>query len=157
MDEEARRTLRFMEDLPDEDIALRLQERRVRLALDREIVAGIEAILLRRLEERDAKEVVAGNYILTKHEPATRVEWDTKALQLIRPFLTSDEWEQLVWPETKTTWHVETNRVLALARRRGAEFQAFVTTAQSRVPMGNPTISIREVEPETYPRECTRN
>ena len=146
MNEKLRASLARMDDLPDEELAALLDVERQEAGFHRELAQAAEASFLRRLAERDAKEVLAGEYVVCREDPRDRIEWDIPDLQQAAgEWLTDQEQDEIMWEvEQAPRWHVESRRVLALANKRGPEFKRLVDAAMTRVPAGTSSITLRK-------------
>ena len=146
MNDRLRSLLARMADLPIEDLAALLDVERQETNEHRQLAQAAEAVLLRRLAEKEASEVVAGEYVVTREQPKVRIEWDIPALaDACSGWLTAKERENAMWEvEQRPRWPVNTTRIKALARKRGSEFKALVEQAEVRIPTGNPTITLKK-------------
>lgn len=141
------RFIRMVEDIPDEQLAVVIQEADAEWKNAKSIYDRATFEMRKRLEQAgEGRRVMPNGDLVELVDPATEYEWDIDALQAIKPLLAPGEWGRLVWSEEKTIWHFNTRSLNALAKKAGGRLQELVEAACTRKPKGEAKVAIKRGE-----------
>lgn len=116
------------QDMDNEDLAAAYAATKERANALYAAAKQFEAELFNRLQEREATQLPAGDWLIEIKTGLKRYEYDIDRLHdRLLPLLGPHEWEWLV--RAVTTYKVDTVRLNAMKRKRGPAFAAIVEAA----------------------------
>lgn len=105
------------------------------------------AELLRRLAAEGEGETVTEHFVISRKDPYKSYRWDLAKLLQVSALLAPGEWEQYVEeiPPTRPSYKVNTQKLLAAARRKGGRVKELIEGAYTVEERGTPGVNVHRI------------